>query len=183
MGVVGMPVRLRWVLIVALLPLEVLGLLVLAVQAYDLLRYDPAYFGPALLERYATAADTARLLEAALQEGDEALAAELQGQRWPAALPSSSSIKFIMLLEQTDRYLTYLYVDVSDYERYPQHLEQVRGRWVVAPADLAFYLHSGQWRRAFLPLSMAWWAAAGLVLGLVWLLRSSERARAWLLRD
>jgi len=177
------PVRLRWVLIVALLPLEILGLLVLGVQIYRSVRYEPGYFTPALVERYAAEADTARLLETALQAGDVALAAELQGLRWPAALPSSPSIKFVMLLERTDRYLTYLYVDMRDYERYPQYLEQVRGRWVVAPADLAFTLHSGQWRRAFLPLSIAWWVLGGLGLSLMAFLRTSDRARAWLLRD
>jgi hypothetical protein len=59
----------------------------------------------------------------------------------------------------------------------------VRGRWVVAPTDLAFYLYSGQWRRAFLPLSVAWWLVGALGLGLVWFLRTSQRARAWLFRD
>ena len=176
-------VKLRWILMVVLLPLELLGLLALVVQAYGLVRYEPGYFTPAFAERYASPADTARLLETALQTGDEGLAAELQGLRWPAALPSSPSIKFIMLEERTDRYLTYLYVDMHDYERHPQVLEQVRGRWVVASTDLAFYLYSGQWRRAFLPLSIAWWMVGGLALGLLWLLRTSERVRAWLLRD
>ena len=177
------PVRLRWILIIALLPLEILGLLALVVQGYRLVRHDPGYFTPALVERYASEANTARLLETALQTGDGALAAELQGLRRPATLPSSPSIKFVILLERTDRYVTYLYVDMDAYERYPQHLEQVGGRWVVAPTDLAFYLYSGQWRRVFLPLSIAWWVLGGLVLSLVWLLRTSERARAWLVRD
>jgi hypothetical protein len=182
-GALAPPIRLRWILVVALLPLEILGILALMVQAYRLVRHDPVYFTPALVERYASPEDTARLLETALQDGDEALAAELQGLRWPAALPSSPGIKFVMLLERTDRYTTYLYVDMRDYERYPQHLEQVRGRWVVAPTDPVFYLHSGQWRRAFVPLSVAWWAVGLLGLGLVWVLRTSERARTWLLRE
>jgi hypothetical protein len=182
-GALARLVRLRWILIVALLPLEVLGLLAVALQAYRLVRHDPVYFTPELAARYASPGDAARLLETALQSGDEALASELQGLRWPAALPSSPGIKFVMLLERTDRYLTYLYVDMRDYERYPQHLEEVRGRWVVVPADLAFYLHSGQWRQSFLALSITWWLLAGLVLGAVWWLRTSERGRAWLLRD
>ncbi len=177
------PVRLRWILIVALLPLEILGLLALLVHGYRWVRYDPSYFTPAFVERYASEAATARLLETALQAGDEALAAELQGLRRPVTLPSSPTIKFVMLLERTDRYVTYLYVDMSQYQRYPQHLERVAGRWLVAPTDLAFYLYSGQWRQVFLPLSVAWWVIGGLGLGLVWLLRSSERARAWLFRD
>lgn len=181
-GAFAPPLRLRSILIVALLPLEVLGLLVLVVRAYGLVCYDPRYFTPALIEAYASPADTARLVESALQGGDKALAAQLQGRRWPATLPSSPSIKFVMLMERTERYITYLYVDMRDYERYPLHLEQVRGRWVLASEDIAYYLNSGQWRRVFLPLSIAWWAVGGLGLGLVWLLRTSERARAWLLR-
>jgi len=167
-------IKLRWVLIVALLPLELLGLLAIGVQAYDLVRYEPAYFTAPFLERYAAPADTVRLLERAMQTGDAQLAAELQGLRRPADLPISPSIKFVMLEERTDRYLTYLYVDLRDW---------VRGRWVVTGDDLAYYLHSGQWRRAFFPASIAWWALGGLGLGLVWTLRTSERFRAWLLRD
>lgn len=176
-------IKVRWVLIVALLPVEILGLLAIGVQAYEWVRYEPGYFTPPFLERYSAPADTARLLETALQTGDSGLAAELQGLRRPAALPSSPSIKFVMLEERTDRYLTYLYVDMRDYARYPQHLERVRGRWVVAADDLAYYLHSGQWRRTFFTLSIAWWAVGGLGLGLVWILRTSERVRAWLLRQ
>lgn len=176
-------IKVRWVLIVALLPVELLGLLAIGVQAYEWVRYEPGYFTPPFLERYAAPADTARLLETALQTGDSGLAAELQGLRRPAALPFSPSIKFVMLEERTDRYLTYLYVDMRDYARYPQHLERVRGRWVVAADDLAYYLHSGQWRRTFFTLSIAWWAVGGLGLGLVWILRTSERVRAWLLRQ
>lgn len=175
--------KVRWVLIVVLLPLELLGFLTIGVQAYQWVRYEPGYFTPPFQERYAAPADTARLLETALQTGDAGLAAELQGLRRPAALPSSPTIKFVMLEERTDRYLTYLYVDMRDYARYPQHLERVRGRWVVAADDLAYYFHSGQWRRAFFTLSIAWWVVGGLGLGLVWILRTSERVRAWLLRD
>jgi len=76
-------IKVRWVLIVALLPVELLGLLAIGVQAYEWVRYEPGYFTPPFLERYAAPADTARLLETALQTGDSGLAAELQGLRRP----------------------------------------------------------------------------------------------------
>ncbi len=37
-----MHVRLRWILIVTLLPFVLLGVIILAVKAYDLVRHDPA---------------------------------------------------------------------------------------------------------------------------------------------
>jgi hypothetical protein len=87
---------------------------------------------------------------------------------------------FVMLWERTDRYITYLYFDVQTYERYPRYFEEVDGRWVVAPTDVAYYIHSGQWQRVFWPLAIIWWLVGAVVLGLVWLFRTSARARTWL---
>jgi hypothetical protein len=83
-----------------------------------------------------------------------------------------------MLWERTDRYLTYLYVDIQSYERHPYHLELVNGRYVVAPADLHYFLYSGQWKRVFFPLAITWWALGLAALGLVWLFRVSGSMRA-----
>jgi hypothetical protein len=171
-------VRPRWILLVVLVPFIVLGILVVLVKAEGLIRYDAGYFTGPYLERYKTPGDVVRELETALQGGDAALLAELEAQRWPKELETSPGITFVMLWERTDHYITYLYVDKQDYERHPQHIEFVAGRYVVAPEDLRYYLYSGEWKRVFLPLAAAWWILGFVATGLVWALRASEGLRA-----
>ena len=175
-----MHVRLRWILLVALLPFVLLGLIVLAVKAYDLVRHDPTYFTDSYLEQYSSPGDTARALEGVLQTGDEVKLAELQGLRWPAKFWTSPDMIFVMLWERTDRYITYLFFDMQTYERHPHYFEEVKGRWVVAPTDMTYYIHSGQWQRVFWPLAMVWWVVGFVAIGMVWLFRASARARAQL---
>jgi hypothetical protein len=173
-----MHVRLRWILIVVFVPFVLLGVIVLAVSAYGLVRYNPAYFSDAFLERYSTPGETARLLEGALQTGNEAFLAELQGLRWPAKFETSPDMAFVMLWERTDRYITYLYFDMQAYERHPHYFEEVDGRWVVAPTDVTYYMRSGKWQRVFWPLAVGWWLLGAVAIGLVWLFRVSAWARA-----
>jgi hypothetical protein len=173
-------IRLRWILIVLLVPFVLLGVIVLAVSAYDLVRHDPAYFTDAYLEKYSTPGETARMLEGALQTGDEAFLAELQGLRWPARFEASPDMVFVRLWERNQRYVTYLYFDMQAYERHPHYFEEVDGRWVVAPTDVSYTRHSGQWRRVFWPLAIVWWMLGAVEIGLVWFFRTSARARAWL---
>jgi hypothetical protein len=173
-----MHVRLRWILIVILLPFVLLGVIILAVRAYDLVRHDPAYFTDIYLEQYSTPGEVARTLEGVLRTGDEVMLAELQGLRWPTKFDPSPDMIFVMLWERTDRYITYLYFDMQTYERHPHYFEEVDGRWVVAPTDVAYYIHSGQWQRVFWPLAIVWWLVGVVALGMVWLFRVSAGARA-----
>jgi hypothetical protein len=179
-GRVRMYVRPRWIVVVVLLPFVLLGLLISIVEAYGLVRYNPAYFADEYLERYSDPGDTARAMEGALQTGDQVLLAELQGLRWPAEFETGPSIVFVMMWERTDRYITYLYFDTQTYERHPHYFEMVDGRWVVTPPDLYYYIHSGHWQRAFWSLAIVWWLLGAVAIGIVWLFRASERARAWL---
>ena len=168
----------RAILFVALTPIIVLGLLFLAVWLYGLVRYDPAYFTEPYLSRYDTPGKTARALEQALQTNDPMLLAELQGLRHPAKFKTAPSMIFVMLLERTDRYFTYLYFDMQTYERYPHYFEEVNGRWVVSPPDLYYYIHSGRWLVVFTPIAIVWWLLGGLALGIVTVIRVSDRFRA-----
>jgi hypothetical protein len=149
--------RLGLVLLVALLPLEMAGLCALAMYAYGLVRYDPAYFDQDHVEQYSSAEVAVRTLEVALQTDNLVLLDELQGLRWPARFETSPSLRFVRLRERSDRYTTYLFFDGQTLERHAYHFEQVRGRWVVSPPDLYYYVHSGQWRHTFWPLAAAWW--------------------------
>jgi hypothetical protein len=171
-------VRFRWIALVALSPFVALGVIVLLSSGYEMIRYDPAYFTNAYREHYYEPAVVARTLEDALQTGNERLLAELQGLRRPANLDTDRDIVFVMMLDRTDRYVTYLYFNNRTYERLPHYVTRVRGRWVVSPPDLHFYLQSGLWRKVFFPLAIAWWSVGFLAVGFVWLVRTSDRLRA-----
>ncbi len=173
-------IRFRWILAVVLVPFVLLGLVVLAVKVYGLVRHDPAYFTETYIARYDTAEAVVRALEIALQTDDRVLLAELQGLRWPARFKTSPSMAFIMLLDRNDRYTTYLYFDMQTYKRHSHYLEQVRGRWVVSPPDLYYSLHSGHWQQGFLQLAVVWWVLGTVVILAVGFARASERFRAWL---
>jgi hypothetical protein len=143
-------------------------------------RYDPAYFSPSYAERYATPGAAAKDLEFAIQSADQALLAELLGQRFPARIESSQRTEFVQLWERTDQTVTYLYLDQSTFERRLIAFQQVRGRWVVVPPGPYQYLRSGKWQPLFLPVAATWWLLAGLGLVVAQILRHSVRFRAWL---
>ncbi|MFC2023249.1 hypothetical protein ACFLT5_00760 [Chloroflexota bacterium] len=175
--------RIRWTAMVVSMPLVSLGLLALGVQVYSLVRYDPVYFAAEYLERYDGPDKVARALEAALRTGDGILLAELQGLRSPSRFKASPAMALVMLLDSSDRYTTYLYLDRGSYERKAHHVEHVDGRWVVAPEDLYYHLNSGRWQLGYLRLAMAWWLMSALALGALWLARRSGRLREWLYGD
>jgi hypothetical protein len=154
----------RRILVVALLPLVLLGLVAVAMQIHAMLRYDPVYFIEPYVERYSKPDYVAKALERALQTGDRALLAELQGLRSPRAFETAPSIDLAMLSERSDHYLTYLYVDRQTYDRYAHHLERFEGRWVVSPGDVYYFVRSGRWQRVFLPVALAWWFFGSLAL-------------------
>lgn len=170
-------------LALAFLPLVLLGLAALALRTYESLRCDPAYFTEAYLQKYATASAAAKDLEVAIQSGDQVLAAQVQGARFPARIEQSSSTTLIMLWERSDRLVTYLYFDERTYERHLLSFQPVNGRWVALAPGLYQSLRVGGWQPVFLPAALTWWAVVGLALVTLHVLRDSERFRAWLLRE
>lgn len=174
-------VNFRWPLTAALLPLLLAGLFVLVVEAQGLVRYDPTYFTATYAERYDTPGAVVRALERALQTDDQALLAELQGLRRPASFETGSSMIFVMLWERSDRYISYLYLDMQTYERYVHYVEQRGDRWVVAPPDAYYYLHSGRWLTVFTPVALVWWLLEMVVILMMLVFRLSARLRARLI--
>jgi hypothetical protein len=168
---------LRWILVAVLFPFMALGLYGLAVHGLSASRYDPRYFTPEYQKEYATPGTVALALEAALQSGDRSALADLQGRRHPANLPTSPYITFVMLTNRTDRFFTYLYIDMRDYKPYEYHLEKVEGRYVVVPPDAYYYLYSGRWFRGFVPLAAGWWLLSLVGFLLVTVRRLSARLR------
>lgn len=168
---------LRWVVVAILFPLMALGFYVLAVHVLGASRYDPRYFTAEYQQDYDSPGAVALALEAALQSGDRAVLAELQGRQHPANLPTSPFVTFVMLTNRTDRFFTYLYMDMRTYQPYDYHLEKVEGRYVVMPPDAYYYLYSGRWILVFLPLAAGWWLLSLLVFLLVSVHRLSVRLR------
>lgn len=168
---------LRWIVVAALLPLMALGLYVLVVHTLSASRYDPRYFTAEYQEQYDTSATVALALEAALQSGDRTALTTLQGRRHPADLTTSPYVSFVMLTNRTDRFLTYLYVDMRTYKTYDYHLEKVDGRYVVMAPDAYYYLYSGRWIQIFLPVAAVWWLLSLVVFLLVLVRRLSARLR------
>ena len=165
----------RSLLVVGLIPFVLLGLLVSVGKAYGLMRHDPAFFTGTYQERYDTPGAVAKALESALQTGDTALLAELQGLRWPASFESGPAITWVQLWERNGRYVTYLYYDVSANRPYLYHMEEAGDRWVVSPSDMYHFVESGAYKRWFLTFSLVWWASGIVMMGLVYLSLASER--------
>ncbi|MBN1955467.1 MAG: hypothetical protein JW900_10510 [Anaerolineae bacterium] len=166
-----------WLLLATLLPLLVLGSLVVGVKIQDLFRYDAAYFTAAYVERYDAPSDVALALEQALKNDDLALLAELQGLRQAVPFDTGPRTIFIMFWEDDGRYLSYLYLNMENYHRYIHYFELVRGRWVVAPPDVRYYLHSGRWVTVFLPLALVWWLVEMVVVLVIVVFRLSAQLR------
>ena len=97
--------------------------------------------------------------------------------RRPARFETGEDIIFIMLWERDERYISYLYLDMSNYRRYTHYFEQVNGRWVVSPADICYYLDSGRWLVVFAPLAIVWWLVGTMVILVRLVFKLSARLR------
>jgi len=149
----------RTIAIITIVPLIFAALYVglAALSGLPLLRFDADYFTPAYREQYAVPMDVVRPLEDALQAGDRAAYRDLTGLRVAPIFPRTDNLQMVTLLERTDTSYSYLFWDPTTLERYEFHVEYIKGRWVVAPADLAFYLRTGRWLRTWTPIAAAWW--------------------------
>lgn len=167
----------RLILVVALLPLVLAGLFVLVVVLQGLSRYDATYFTSEYIERYASPGDVARQLEVALQTNDQDLLAELQGLRQTVTFATDPDIILVMLWERSDRYFTYVYIDMDTLERHSHHIELVSGRFVSSPTDMYYYLYSGHWLKVAGPVATIWWLAGAVALLAMWVSHLSARLR------
>lgn len=176
-------VNLRWVILLALVPLVVAGLFSATVKVRGLTRYDSTFFDETYCERYDTPGAVARALETALQDADEQLLRELQGLRQPANFETGPKIILVMLWEHGDRYFTYLYFDMDTMERHAHYVEKTGGRWVVAPTDAHYFFHSGRWLRVWMPIAVVWWLVEAVVVMALWVYRLSARVRSEMLEE
>ena len=167
----------RWVLAAIVVPFAVLGLVVLALEAVEPVRFDQSYFVEPYLGRYSSPTATVKAMERALRRGDSQLLVELQGLNRPARFRASPAMAFVELWERRGPYSIYLFLDRQTYQRYLIPFEQANGRWVAGPRDLRFYVHSGLWRGLFLRATGGWWALVAVGGALVRLGRKPARFR------
>lgn len=149
-----------------LLPVVLVLIYALYANISRQVRFDGRYFSPQYRDKYDVPAKVTAVLEQALQNGDEALYAELTGlKRSPRELQPQPNLYFSILLDVDDAgYFHYLFFNFDNYHRSIYYLKEVKGRWVVVPTDLYFYWDSNQWWNFMLPPALAYWALL-LVLG------------------
>ncbi len=172
--------NLRPWIIVAVLPLLIMGLYVLLTWGTNLNRYDTAYFTPELAAQYDTAGKVVKALETALATQDTQALAELQGLAAPQTLASSTDLKFRTAMETEGRYMRFLFSDERDFHRSMQFVTEVDGRFVVAPQDAYFYLTSGRWLGFFMPIAGVWWLIELLAFAMTRLNQRAVQRRAML---
>jgi hypothetical protein len=144
---------------VALVPLILIGIYALYAVIHEQFRYDERYFTQEYIEAYSAPGVVAMELEQALQTGDEAKIAELQGlRRLPRNVEPNPQTRFAILIEIDDSgYFHYLYFNSRTFLRETHFIKEINGRWVSTPEDLYFYWDSGNWTSVFLPIAIVWW--------------------------
>jgi hypothetical protein len=149
----------RWLVGITALPLVVIGLFLLLalIVAMPSLRYAPRYFTDDYRARYDAPSSVVIDLEHALRTDDRAAMAELEGLRRPTLFATRENMRVTILYDTENGYWNYLFFDTVSYERFAHHVEQVNGRWVVAPEDIVYYHKSGEWKQTFFPLAAIYW--------------------------
>lgn len=166
--------RIDWTYVIGLLllPIMIMGAILLAGLIQGLTRYNYGYFNQDYQQRYAVPNNLITDLETALREGNEDLMAEIQGTRNAEIKTGANpNLRFMIMLESSGKYLDYLFMDTTNYRRYPQHLKQLNGRYIRVPEGLFYAVDSRQWISTFFPLAALWWMLVILFTISVWFYR------------
>lgn len=153
----------QYVIGLCLMPVFVLLLFFLAAWIQGKTIFYEPYFSPEYQARYSTPDDLIVELEQALQIGDSAKIAELQGTRSaPKNLTPRPEMGFSIHVADQGPFKNYLFMDRADFHRLMAHLKWVNGRYVLVPENLIYYLESGEWTNTFFPVATIWWLVLGL---------------------
>ena len=155
-----------------------ISMFVILALAQSWQRYRVSYFTERYLQLYASPGAVVTALEHVLRNGDLGLQAELQGLRRPRDFSTSAQMEMAERLQSSSGYEAYLFYDSALKARHVFYVNAVRGRWVLAPEDAYFYLHSGRWLGVALPLMLSWWLLelAVVLSGWGWVLGIRLRA-------
>jgi hypothetical protein len=155
-----------------LLPFFIMGIFLMLAFIQDLTRYNPHFFNAEFQERYAVPNDVITDLENALMRADSELLSETQGTKSaPQQLIPNPNLRFMIMLEADGKYFDYLFMDTTNYQRFPQHLKQVNGRYVRVPEGLYYLVDSRKWISTFFPLAAIWWLIVILFTIGIWFFR------------
>lgn len=155
-----------------LLPFFLMGAILAVVLFQDLTRYNPEYFSSAFQQRYSIPNALITDLEIALRNGDPRLMTEIQGTKsLPQQLEPNPNLRFMIMLESQGKYMDYLFMDTTNYQRYPQHLKNINGRYVRVPDGLYYLVDSRKWTSTFFPLAAFWWVCVFLFTAGLWFFR------------
>ena len=170
---------LRWVLGLALLPMLAAILFIGIAYFQSISRYDENLFTPAYQDAYQAPYRASGGLEQALQTGDEDLYNTLTGLRQKRSVPEANpDIIYGVLLEVDEKeYFHYMFIDRHTYRRSMYYLQEVDGRWVVAPEDAYFYYHSGLWLKVFLPVTIIYLLTLFVIALVIGVFRVSREVR------
>ncbi|MFQ5407032.1 MAG: hypothetical protein ACE5FI_01245 [Anaerolineales bacterium] len=168
----------KWFLSIALIPVLSGGLYVSWALLKTTGRYDAAYFTPEYRSRFNVPGKIVLALEPAIQTGDTKTIAALQGLRNPEDVPANPDMYFYSERpSDATGYLVYLFEDRTTDQMTGFYVRPENGRYVLAPQDLHFYLHSGRWLNLLIPIAIAWWVIEGIVFAMVTFHRLTHRER------
>ena len=170
---------LRWILGLALVPFIAALLYIAVAYVQGISRYDESLFTPAYQDTYEAPYRVSGDLEKAIQTGDEELYNVLTGLQQKRSIPEvNPDIIYGVLLEVDEQdYFHYMFIDKHTYRRSMYYLEEVNGRWVVAPEDVHFHYHSGRWMKVFLPATIVYFLLLFVIALAVGVFRVSRDIR------
>lgn len=152
-----------------LLPFGAVVLFFLIAFIQERTRYAPEYFTAAYVGRYQTPDAVLEDLQIALQTGDRGALAALHGTRLPPGkVIAQPRVHFLLAWTQEGQYRDYLFFDDANNGKYMYHLKMVRGRYVVVPEGIYYYVDSGRWWTVLAPPAGIWWSMLILVASGVW---------------
>ena len=172
---------LNWpiLLVMFLAPLLVTGIGFLVALIQEQTRYNPDYFSQQYLDRYRLPRVLVEDLEHALQTGDAQMVAVLQGtHQAPARIEPQPDLVYSTLMGRDDEYLHFLFYDTVTFHRYSAYVKMERGRYILVPENLYYYMDSGRWTEVFVPPAVVWWGVllvAALAVGIYRLLARIRR--------
>jgi hypothetical protein len=141
-------------------------------------RYNPEYFAEEYIERYQALNNFIIDLETAYKDGDENLVAVLQGTRaTPEFVPPNPNIQFSFILNRQGDYENLIFWDTVTYVREVQHVKMVKGRFVLVPESLYYYVDSGIWPTVFTPPALYWWSIVLVITIGLWIYRFLGKVR------
>ncbi|MFN2158448.1 MAG: hypothetical protein ACK2U3_01250 [Anaerolineales bacterium] len=171
-------IDLTYVIGLLLLPFLIMGGLLLTGFIQGLTRYNQDYFNEHYQNLYAVPNSLVADLENALREGNVNLLAETQGTRTAKINNGGNpNLRFMIMLESSGQYLDYLFMDTSNYQRFPQHIKQLNGRYIRVPEGLYYAVDSRGWTATFFPLAAIWWLLVILFTVSIWFFRIMKAYR------